>query len=69
MSHIKLSDFINEGVQYTIKGNIQKGSGDYWPDLNVESDGETYILSQKINGKKYKVILSNKQFKDLCKTQ
>jgi len=59
---------LNEAYETTIAGDTIKGTGDKWPDVNVKSADDGFItLSQKINGRTSKVILSKKQFAKLIK--
>lgn len=59
---------IQEAYSMTLEGGTIKGTGDEWPDVNVEFESDGYIkLSQKINGKNSKVILSKKQLAKLIK--
>jgi len=59
---------LNEAYETTIAGDTIKGTGDKWPDVNVKSADDGFItLSQKINGRTSKVILSKKQFAQLIK--
>jgi len=59
---------LNEAYETTIAGDTIKGTGDKWPDINVKYADDGFItLSQKINGRTSKVILSKKQFAQLIK--
>jgi hypothetical protein len=59
---------VNEAYETTIAGDTVKGTGDKWPDVNVKSADDGFItLSQKINGRTSKVMLSKKQFAKLIK--
>ena len=59
---------LKEGYEFTLAGDTIKGTGDKWPDVNIKSADDGFItLSQKINGRTSKVMLSKKQFAQLIK--
>ena len=59
---------LNEAYEFTLAGDTIKGTGDKWPDVNIKSADDGFItLSQKINGRTSKVMLSKKQFAQLIK--
>ena len=59
-------DEVNEAYETTIAGDTIKGTGGKWPDVNVKYGNDGFItLSQKINGRTSKVMLSKKQFAQL----
>lgn len=58
---------INEAYQVTIAGDTIKGTGDKYPDVIVNIGVEFITISQKINGRTSKVLLSKKQFAQLVK--
>jgi hypothetical protein len=61
---------IQESHSVTLEGGTIKGTGDEWPDVNVEFESDGYIkLSQKIDRKTSMVILSKKQFAKLIKEE
>ena len=59
---------LREAYEFTLAGDTIKGTGDKWPDVNIKSADDGFItLSQKINGRTSKVMLSKKQFEELIK--
>jgi hypothetical protein len=59
---------VNEAYEYTIPGDTISGTGGKWPDVNVKVGNDGLVtLSQKINGRTSKVMLSKKQFAQLIK--
>jgi len=58
----------NEAYDGIIPGDTISGTGGKWPDVNVLVGNDGLVtLSQKINGRTSKVMLSKKQFAQLIK--
>jgi len=58
----------NEAYEGTIPGDTISSTGGKWPDVNVLVGNDGLVtLSQKINGRTSKVMLSKKQFAQLIK--
>ena len=55
----------NEAYSYTLKGGTIRGSGDTWPDIEIEKTSDTITISQKIGSKTNKVLFSKKQFREM----
>jgi hypothetical protein len=59
---------VNEAYDGIIPGDTISGTGGKWPDVNVLVGNDGFVtLSQKINGRTSKVMLSKKQFAQLIK--
>ena len=59
---------VNEAYDGIIPGDTISGTGGKWPDINVLVGNDGFVtLSQKINGRTSKVMLSKKQFAQLIK--
>jgi hypothetical protein len=52
-------------LEFTIKGDKIKGSGDFNPDVVVLEYPDGVRLTQRIAGKKSVILLSKKQAKEL----
>lgn len=58
---------LTEAYEITLAGGTIKGTGDEWPEVKVTRKNDMVTLTQNINGRTSKVILSKKQFTQLIK--
>ena len=58
---------LREAYEFTLAGDAIKGTGGIGPEVKVSVGNDTITISQKINNKTSKVMLSKKQFAQLIK--